>query len=1486
MACVGVGVATVDTLQETNVTASAATTYETITHLTPLGSSGTTFIYAYPTNEAKPGVNSWDHAFSFVENSGDGVLWNGEAYSGWELKQPGDFYIGLGGKTATAGDILTIDGTFYNATVDANIVFENCGLRYNGSSWVSFTPVQYTTYTVTKVGATGSSTATVLYLYTISGDDLPKEKGDWDSVYTLEAGSGSGITLNGEVASVNSGDIKLPGDFFFTMNKAAVKDDVLAIDGTYYNESKAVKLVFEDCQLQFNGTSWVEYVPPIQYTTYELGKMSLTVNSQNANAKNSQLYLNQESGAALPYPDADWNTVFVYSSGDGLKVNGVSKDISEMKSTDLGLWLSFAAVKAGDIVTLSGAFVCDEKAAKYVIEESQFTWNGSVWESYTPPIQYTTYNVGKVAIDNGSDEKGVYLKRADGEAFAITDGTWAAKLTFETNSGAGAKLNDTTLTDIAIPETIYVGVGTAKSGDIFTIGGTFYNENLKVKYVIEESKFIWTGSAWGIYTPPVEYTTYTVTKVGATGDSDSTDLYLYTISGDELPKDKGDWNSVYTLETGSGAGVTLNGKAASINSGDIKLPGDFFFTMNKAAVKGDVLVIDGTYYNKDKAVKIVFDDCQLQFNGTAWISLYTDSELAAYDTISIFDLGLGSKQVISDTTDPETETVLYSYFGNNKNTTGSVKFRFGYNSTNTATGCIDIRIRGGAWEGYRFRILEGRVEYLESINVALSNNTDYVIELGAIDILDSDKVLIYIAINGAVMCDTTVGKNSAYTTSCVSIYAENIATTTLTDVDRVLITYCTDEFEYEDYAIIGQEYKIKAPKTYQYVIGWLDDYTDRFYKDGETIQVMEDMYLNAQCLDFKMDEGASIRVADSADTSGIRFTTKLLADDYNYLLGLDGVKSVSYGTLIMPYDYLGAGQAPNLEEFAVGERILKIPCEKKEEIGDYIVYRGAMQKLYTANYERLFAGRGYIEIIFMDGEVWTIYTPFEFDSNVRSIRSVAQDFKVDTSEPENGEIRYDTLSDTRKEIVDAYAASETINLMNYSKYKESTFLQSIAWYYPELDSSNRYNNKTNIAIAQKMKDAGITAVYLDGKYHLDLVTAENIEKTRQIINFFWSQGLYTIAFGSNASANVLIDYADIAFPDFSDCEGFMGYLVWDEPKKASFETLAGFAQNFEQVYAGTGVTFMTNLLPSYAAEFNTGSTGIFSSTIDKLKKADYKTYLKGYCDTVLSQVKGEKWLSLDSYPINKDKTLSPYFLFDLGMLKYHAETNDAHAHAVLQSSGWTEDGNTTKNRMPTEAEMRMQAYAAMAFGIDSISWWSYSNKRGDNQQNPTDSDEYYTRFANVNKELAAIGHIYKAFEWKGVILGAGKDNPTWNSATKTYVDNDYEAFNAVKSQIGAYELTASSTKHLAAVSTNKTDWNYLMGVMEDANGNEGYVLCNYNSHEENRAQTITLTFDSNITEVVIYRGGVKEDPKTVTNKTLAISLALGEGVIVLPSKLG
>ena len=206
----------------------------------------------------------------------------------------------------------------------------------------------------------------------------------------------------------------------------------------------------------------------------------------------------------------------------------------------------------------------------------------------------------------------------------------------------------------------------------------------------------------------------------------------------------------------------------------------------------------------------------------------------------------------------------------------------------------------------------------------------------------------------------------------------------------------------------------------------------------------------------------------------------------------------------------------------------------------------------------------------------------------------------------------------------------------------------------------------------------------------------------------------------------------------------------------------------------------------------------------------------------------------------------------------------------------------------------MQAYAAMAFGINSMSWFTYSPNRtseGTVYNTPVDGNgnivdqSRFDAFKNINTELAVIGKVYNAFDWKGIILGVGKNNGYSLGSWVISTDQDYEAFANVMGQLGEYELSASDTKHLASVSTNKTNWNYLMGVMEDAHGNEGYVLCNYNSHESDRAQTITLTFNSNVTEVVIYRGGAATTV-SVTDKTLTVSLSTGEGVIILPSKLG
>ena len=738
MACVGVGVATVDTLQETNVTASAATTY-TVNTLT-YQSGSATLIEAYPNDGSGKPSGNWNDKYTFVADTGTGFLFNGVAYEGWSIKQPNDFYIELG-RTAVAGDVVTIDGTFYNANTGTSFVFKNCNLLYNGSTWGAVATVQdigslglhvnssvggasgvkdqlylwptagtpsvlnwdiafapqtadsfkingepatlaemkstsdgiwfnfsnhtinagdYVTisgtyycasngtayfiteshfqwngsrwsvytpvYNIGKVVIASGSSATGVYLNKESGEAFEKT-GTWEDKFAFEAGSGVGITINGDSIPI---DVAMPANFIYAgfSGYSAKEGDILTIGGTFYCENLAVKYVIEKSVFTWNGSAWVGS----DYAKYNLGKMSLNWPSTNAaNAKNNQLYLNQESGAALPIQN--WDIMFSHESGDGIKVNGQVKALAEVKSTDLGLFLGFAGVNAGDVVTISGSFVLDSENTRYTVEESKFVWNGTTWEKY---IEYTTYNVGNVFATKDSSATAVYFaKYGENGNFDVSTG-WTEKFTFVAGSGVGVTLNGTQIVmdDIKVPGTMYVNLKTtAVQGDILTIGGTFYNEAFAVKYVIEESQFTWNGSVWESYTPPIQYTTYELgelqfQQVGG----ENKHIYLQRTSGDiHDAYGTGDWLD-FTLE--SGAGATINGSSSSIAT--VKFPAAVFIELTSAPNNGDILVIDGTFYNEELALKYVIEESKFIWTGSAW-GIYTPP--VEYTTYTVTKVG-------------------------------------------------------------------------------------------------------------------------------------------------------------------------------------------------------------------------------------------------------------------------------------------------------------------------------------------------------------------------------------------------------------------------------------------------------------------------------------------------------------------------------------------------------------------------------------------------------------------------------------------------------------------------------------------------------------------------------------------------------------------------------------------------------------------------------------------------------------------------------
>ncbi len=445
---------------------------------------------------------------------------------------------------------------------------------------------------------------------------------------------------------------------------------------------------------------------------------------------------------------------------------------------------------------------------------------------------------------------------------------------------------------------------------------------------------------------------------------------------------------------------------------------------------------------------------------------------------------------------------------------------------------------------------------------------------------------------------------------------------------------------------------------------------------------------------------------------------------------------------------------------------------------------------------------------------------------------------------------------------------EEKGLIDYEEYKDEYYVDIAAWGFPAMQydsASASYDTPKNNALAKEIADAGFTTVNFAGRNNLypgrgGVSVDYVIEQDKLLMDLFKKNGLNSTVYTSNYT-NGGVDgvgatnwnYEMVGLPDFSKGAGFNGLLVWDEPLPAVISKLAVYAEQFNEIYRGTDAVFKVNLFPSYWTGFAAGG---------------YSNYLKSYCETVLSKVEGEKYLSVDTYAIKTDKEIESYLLYDIAMVKKYAMEYDAHAHVVLQSSQ-----TANKKRTPAKSEYALQANAALAFGMDSISWYTYITPQEDgfgNDTAPVDTDgkknAAYANLQEVNKNIAAFGYAYKCFDWRGVML-----NPVTQSATMNLVKKNKE--------LTDYVLTANDVNSISKISSEQ---DYLMGVMEDANGNEGFMLVNFSALKDNIDSVVDLTF-SEADHLMIWRNGEKEILE-IENNTISLTLSQGEGVFMVPYK--
>ena len=657
---------------------------------------------------------------------------------------------------------------------------------------------------------------------------------------------------------------------------------------------------------------------------------------------------------------------------------------------------------------------------------------------------------------------------------------------------------------------------------------------------------------------------------------------------------------------------------------------------------------------------------------------------------------------------------------------------------------------------------------------------------------------------------------------------------------------------------------------------------------------------------FEMCPGAAVRLNIGG---GLRFTARLSGDDYRLLFG----KGATFGVAIVRREDISGDTLRASDLFGPRATFSETDLSKKElhlasatpvaAEGGYEL-SGALRGISPEDYYTEYVGVAYAST--SDGYVLARFAGDDIDNNTRSCYYTAQrageagdnadtvrDAYIDRAPVRTGtltittvrlgrgrsettetrtvalnsrqtvvapEIDGYTLVGDRRVTVTVYPNRENRVTFVYTDYPARDFVLS-AFSLPMLDPTNAFDNAYNRAIVAAAREAGLNTFILSGPAMATFTTQDDVDRVKRVADLFWEYGIMTVV-------DFKKDYYALSeYPDFSDTPGVVGAFHYDEPTYEEITSvIAVYARQFNACY-GTSPdkVFMANLYPYEAERYGALGTDAEGNSVT------YAQYLRQYCETVLTVVEGVRYLSVDTYPIRKDGALEEDFLVSLGLLRYYADLYDCFTNVCLQSSGFNE-GYDTKERMPTEAELRLQAYTALAFGMDSISWFTYGSVASIGQSlanAPVDfssgacGDGYHS-LSRVNAELNAFAELYAAYRWQGLLILNG------NSGSQAAAIRKLRA-----TDFAGKVLSVSDTPF----DTVSADGTALVGVFrKEGTSDYAFVFVNYSAPLEGKTATVRLK--SGLQGMTVYRGGSEE---ILAGGDRTLTLAPGEGCFVTTS---
>ena len=322
-----------------------------------------------------------------------------------------------------------------------------------------------------------------------------------------------------------------------------------------------------------------------------------------------------------------------------------------------------------------------------------------------------------------------------------------------------------------------------------------------------------------------------------------------------------------------------------------------------------------------------------------------------------------------------------------------------------------------------------------------------------------------------------------------------------------------------------------------------------------------------------------------------------------------------------------------------------------------------------------------------------------------------------------------------------------------------------------------------------------------------------------------------------------------------------GVHINDEPNKETMAKLAddGLIADYLSVYGDR--KYMINLIPATA--------------VTSRNFVDYDEMLQIYGETIMSKF-NNPYICVDVYPFAKSSSPESMILYNYNEIAKSAKKYGAETSFILQSSTGSEFLDNL-----SEADMRFQAYTAIAFGADNLQYYCYSvprTKQDDGSisylynhcmlnQDGTPNELYYS-VKNVNLEIQKFASAVLAYDWQQAIGISGTEDQTFRVCSIELDEN----FDPVSLKDTKHYVSATATLDL--VLSHFTSEQY----------GEGYMFVNF-ARADSGNNTVSVNF-KDCSALALYGGAGYSGTPTIINLdengNASFELEYGSGVFAVP----